>query len=70
MESVEKSQHPIVFSRLDVRKRLSELDSFDVEIIASAYDRKEAPKVEGSAQDSGGNAQEKPASTKTEGKLP
>ncbi len=48
MESVAKSQFPIVFSRVDIRKRLSESDSYDVEIIASAYDRKETPKAEGS----------------------
>jgi len=70
MESVEKSQHPIVFSRLDIRKRLSELDSYDVEIVASAYDRKEAPKTEGGAPESGADAQNKAAATKTEGKLP
>ena len=70
MERVEKSQHPIVFSRLDIRKRLSELDSYDVEIIASAYDRKEAPKTEGGALESGADAQNKAAPTKTEGKLP
>jgi hypothetical protein len=70
MESVEKSQHPIVFSRLDIRKRLSELDSYDVEIIASAYDRKEAPKTEGAALESGVDAQNKAAPTKLEGKLP
>jgi general secretion pathway protein M len=50
MESVERSQYPIVFSRLDIRKRLSEMDSYDVEIIASAYDRKEPPKSEVSNQ--------------------
>jgi hypothetical protein len=50
MEGVEKSQYPIVFSRLDIRKRLSESDSYDVEIIASAYDRKEAQKAPGNAQ--------------------
>ncbi len=44
MESVERTQYPIVFTRLDIRKRLSESDSYDVELIASAYDRKEAPK--------------------------
>jgi len=46
MESVERAQYPIVFSRLDIRKRLSESDSYDVELIASAYDRKEAAKNE------------------------
>ena len=48
MESVERSQYPIIFSRLDIRKRLSETDSYDVELIASAYDRKEPVKAEAS----------------------
>ena len=48
MESVERTQFPVIFSRLDIRKRLSESDSYDVELIASAYDRKEPAKGEGS----------------------
>lgn len=70
MESVERSQYPIVFSRLDVRKRLSEMDSYDVEIIASAYDRKEAPKTEGSAQETSAAGQELPGGAKSGGRAP
>ncbi len=60
MEGVERSHYPIVFSRLDIRKRLSEMDSYDVEIIASAYDRKEPPKAEGNAQEPGASSQGSP----------
>jgi general secretion pathway protein M len=40
MEKVEQAQHPIVISRLNIRKRGTEVDSYDVELIVSAYDRK------------------------------
>ncbi len=66
MEGVERSQYPIIFSRLDIRKRLSESDSYDVEIIASAYDRKEVPKVEGNAQSSSSPAPRSAGGNKAE----
>jgi general secretion pathway protein M len=65
MESVERSQYPIVFSRVDIRKRLAEMDSYDVEIIASAYDRKELPKPEANAQNASAGTPD--SSAKTEG---
>jgi general secretion pathway protein M len=49
LEKVAQSGHPIVVSKLNVRKRLSEPDSFDVDVVFSAYDRKEAPKTTGAA---------------------
>ena len=67
MESVERSQYPIVFSRLDIRKRLSESDSYDVEAIASAYDRKELPKSEATA---GAAASSTSSASKSEGSVP
>jgi hypothetical protein len=70
MEGVERSQFPIIFSRLDIRKRLSESDSYDVEIIASAYDRKEVSKVEGSAQGAGSSAPRSAGSNKAGGNAP
>jgi hypothetical protein len=70
MEGVERSQFPIIFSRLDIRKRLSESDSYDVEIIASAYDRKELSKVEGSAQGAGSSAPRSVGSNKAGGNEP
>jgi len=41
MESVEKSNYPVALSRLNVRKRSGEPDSYDVEVGVSAYDRNE-----------------------------
>jgi general secretion pathway protein M len=40
MERIEQAAHPVRISRLNIRKRGSELDSYDVEMIVSAYDRK------------------------------
>ncbi len=44
MESVVKSSHPVLISKLNIRKRSSEPDSFDVEMFVSAFDRKEQEK--------------------------
>jgi general secretion pathway protein M len=43
LENIEKSGHAIAISRLNVRKRSAEQDSYDVEIGVSAYDRSEPP---------------------------
>jgi hypothetical protein len=40
MERVEQSGHPVRFSRLNIRKRGTEADSYDVEMLVSAFDRK------------------------------
>jgi general secretion pathway protein M len=39
LETVEKSGHPVSVSRLNIRKRTGEPDSYDVEVGLSAYDR-------------------------------
>jgi general secretion pathway protein M len=39
LESVETSGYPVIVSRLDLRKRAGEPDSYDVEVAISAYDR-------------------------------
>jgi general secretion pathway protein M len=51
LEGVEKSGHPVAITRLNLRKRAGEHDSFDVELGVSAYDRNEpaAPAASGSA---------------------
>jgi general secretion pathway protein M len=41
IESVEKSGYPVAVSRLNVRKRAGEPDSYDVEVGVSAFDRTE-----------------------------
>jgi general secretion pathway protein M len=56
LEKIETSGHPITISALNVRKRGAEPDSFDVDIVVSAFDRKAAEpkkndaKPEGSAE--------------------
>jgi len=40
MEKIETSGHPVSISSLNIRKRASEPDSFDVDMVVSAYDRK------------------------------
>jgi general secretion pathway protein M len=42
LEAIEKSGHPIAVSRLNIRKRAGEPDSYDVEVGLSAFDRSEA----------------------------
>jgi general secretion pathway protein M len=56
MERIETSGHPMLMSALNIRKRAVEPDSFDVDMVVSAFDRK-APepkkgetKPEGSAE--------------------
>jgi len=44
MEGIEKSGHPVTLSSLNIRKRGSEPDSFDVDMVVSAFDRK-APEL-------------------------
>ncbi len=51
LEALEKSNYPVSVSRLDIRKRTGEPDSYDVEVGVSAYDRQEpAPSPSGSSQ--------------------
>jgi general secretion pathway protein M len=43
LEAIEKSGFPVTVSRLNIRKRAGEPDSYDLEIGVSAYDRLETP---------------------------
>jgi general secretion pathway protein M len=45
MEKIEQSGHPVQISQINIRKRGSEPDSYDVDMLVSAFDRKEAPKT-------------------------
>lgn len=40
MEKIETSGHPMLMSALNIRKRAVEPDSYDVDMVVSAYDRK------------------------------
>jgi general secretion pathway protein M len=52
LEALEKSSYPVAVSRLNIRKRSGEPDSYDVEIGVSAFDRNEtAPSAEGKDKD-------------------
>jgi general secretion pathway protein M len=42
MEAIETSGHPMTMSALNIRKRGTEPDSFDVDMVVSAFDRKAA----------------------------
>jgi general secretion pathway protein M len=53
VESIEKSGFPVVVSRLNIRKRTGEADSYDVELGVASFDRSEpppAPAASGSAK--------------------
>jgi general secretion pathway protein M len=42
LESIEESSYPVAVTRLNIRKRSGENDSYDIEIGVSSYDRSEA----------------------------
>ena len=44
MEAIAQSPHPLSISRYNIRKRGTEQDSYDVEMVVSAFDRTEAKK--------------------------
>jgi general secretion pathway protein M len=52
LESLEKSGYPIEVSRLNIRRRTGEPDSYDVEVGVSAYDRSEPPPAAATDADS------------------
>ncbi len=56
MEKVEQSGHPVRISQLNIRKRGTEPNSYDVDMVVSAFDRKEIkePKAKGGAAKDGG----------------
>jgi general secretion pathway protein M len=49
LEAIEKSGYPVEISRLDIRKRSGEPDSYDVEVGVSAFDRTEPAGGSGSS---------------------
>ncbi|HEY6080578.1 MAG TPA: hypothetical protein VIW29_17310 [Polyangiaceae bacterium] len=60
MERVETSGHPVTISSLNIHKRSSEPDSYDVDMVVSAFDRKapEPKKGEPSPASSAGGEKE------------
>lgn len=53
LEKIEQSGHPVVISRLNIRPRSGEPDSYEVELGVSAYDRKTDPKDKDKDKDKG-----------------
>jgi hypothetical protein len=45
LESIERSGYPVAVTRLNIRRRSGELDSYDVEVGVSSYDRLQAAPV-------------------------
>jgi general secretion pathway protein M len=56
LESIEKSGYPVEISRLSIRKRSGEPDSYDVEVGVSAFDRAEPAGGSGSSGSTPGAA--------------
>ena len=63
MEGLEKSGHPVSLSSLNIRKRAVEPDSYDVDMVVSAFDRKapEPKKTEAKPDNSAGTTDKEPA---------
>lgn len=58
MERIEQSGHPVNISRLNIRKRGTEQDSYDVEMIVSAFVRKpDTKESKGGAEPAGAEGQ-------------
>ncbi len=47
LEKIEQSGHPVAITRMHIRKKPGEHDSFDVELGVSAYDKNDAAKSDG-----------------------
>ena len=56
IEKIEQSGHPVRISQFDIRKRGSEPDSYDVDLVVSAFDRKAEPKSAAKGARDGGAA--------------
>ncbi len=56
IEKIEQSGHPVRVSQFNIRKRGSEPDSYDVDLVVSAFDRKAEPKAPAKAARDGGAA--------------
>ena len=61
LEKIEQAGHPVRVSQFDIRKRGSEPDSYDVDLVVSAFDRKAEPKTAPKAARDGGAASKAPA---------
>jgi general secretion pathway protein M len=62
LERIEQSGYPVKVTQINVRKRGSEPDSYDVDLVVSAFDRK-APEPKAAAVDAGAPASSAAANT-------
>jgi general secretion pathway protein M len=56
LEKIEQSGYPVKITQINVRKRGSEPDSYDVDLVVSAFDRKAAPEPKAGTVDAGAPA--------------
>lgn len=63
LEKIEQSGHPVAISRLNIRPRSGEPDSYEVELGVSAYDRKADPKDKDKDKDKGEAKEANPEET-------
>lgn len=64
LEKIEQSGHPVRISQFGIRKRGSEPDSYDIDLVVSAFDRKAEPKTTAKAARDGGAAPRASAAAK------
>jgi general secretion pathway protein M len=43
LEAIERSGYPVALTRLNIRKRAGEANSYDIEVGVSSFDRSEGP---------------------------
>src|SRR5262245_51906954 len=65
MEKIEQAGHPVSIGRLNIRKRGTEQDSYDVEMILRAFDRKPDDKEKDKDKDKDKKKSEKPAASES-----
>jgi general secretion pathway protein M len=60
LESIEKSGYPMAITKLNIRRRSGEADSYDVDLGVASYDRTAAADVPATAASGGGGGSAKP----------
>jgi general secretion pathway protein M len=66
LEKIEQSGYPVAITRLSIKPRSGEPDSYEVELGVSAFDRKADPKAEGKADAPGSGSAAPAAGESTE----
>lgn len=50
-EKIERSQYPVALTRLNIKPRSGQADTYDIEAFVSAFERKDGPKKEAPAKE-------------------